>query len=243
MAGAVVVNEEKTTARKGFAESVNALRLACQVLIDLEPGIKGLAVAGHSEGNVVALMFLTEPRAENARVDTYISLSGPAFRFSDIMMNQAEADPRNGIVEFSSSRVFLDLYERSTLMVRYGDKTHLDITEKLHPYGIQAMNEEGKQYLRDYDTVDSNKLIADVNVPVLIIRVGRDVSISPNDADKLFEARCGAKAGTYRTFFPELQHYYKLVPPGMSAMEAFVLDIDSDEEVSEAIRKRLSLLR
>jgi len=59
--GAVVVNEEKANAHKRFAEKVKVLRRACQILRDLEPGIKGLAVAGHSEGRVVALMLLMEP--------------------------------------------------------------------------------------------------------------------------------------------------------------------------------------
>jgi pimeloyl-ACP methyl ester carboxylesterase len=240
--GAVVVNEEKANAHKRFAEKVKVLRRACQILRDLEPGIKGLAVAGHSEGRVVALMLLMEPRAENTRVDAYISLSGPAFLFFDVMMNQVEANSRNGIMEFSGSRVSLNLYKRSILMIRYGENIPQDIVEKLPPYGFRARNEEDKQYLRDYDTVDPSKLIAEVNVPVIIVHGGRDVSVPPDNADKLFEAGRGAKVGTCRAFFPELQHYYKWMPPGMSAMEAIGLDTESDEEVSGAIRKWLSLL-
>ena len=98
-------NKEKTNARKRFAESVNVLRLACQVLIDFEPGIKGLGYSRAQRRKRCSPPDVPDgaPRAENARVDTYISLSGPAFRFSDTMMNQAEVDSRNGIGGFPAA--------------------------------------------------------------------------------------------------------------------------------------------
>lgn len=52
-----------------------------------------------------------------------------------------------------------------------------------------------------------------------------------------------SRASTARAIFPDLQHFYKRVPQGMSAMEAFSIDSESDDCVSDAISTWQSLLR
>jgi fermentation-respiration switch protein FrsA (DUF1100 family) len=97
------------------------------------------------------------------------------------------------------------------------------------------MDPAAQNYLREYDRVDSLKLMAAVPCPVLIVQGGNDTSVLPDNADLLFSARKGNPAPTEKAFFPDLQHFYKKCPPGLDPNLAFALDSDSDPAVAEAI--------
>ena len=107
--------------------------------------------------------------------------------------------------------------------------------KQLPPFGVYAMDEASKRYLRDYDEVDSRLLITEVPCPVLIVQGGNDTSVYPDNAEMLWEARKKSPALTDRAYFPEVQHFYKVVAPGTDEMAAFGLETESDPRVTEAI--------
>ena len=97
------------------------------------------------------------------------------------------------------------------------------------------MDETSKRYLREYDEIDSRKLIAELACPVLIVQGKKDTSVYPDNADMLLEARKGNPAPTEVALFPGLQHFYKAVPPGLDPMAVFGLETESDPAVAAAI--------
>ncbi len=70
---------------------------------------------------------------------------------------------------------------------------------------------------------------------MLIVQGGNDTSVYPDNAEMLWEARKTSPAPTDRAYFPELQHFYKVVAPGTDPMAAFGLETESDTRVAEAI--------
>jgi pimeloyl-ACP methyl ester carboxylesterase len=109
---------------------------------------------------------------------------------------------------------------------------------------MHQVNEGSRRYLHEYDAaLDPSQAIAKVPCPVLIVQGGQDESVFAENGERLFEARNAIDpVHTAKAFFPDLQHFYKKVQPGMPAMEAFALEDESDDRVSRAISEWLSSL-
>ena len=240
-AGTIRLDEEAAVAHRRFSERTVVAAQACREMRELVPEAKACAIAGHSEGSVVALLVATQ--GSDAAVDACICLSGPACRFFDLMIRQAEATMKDGMASFADFKFPFELYRKSIELVRAGEPVPDHVRSALPPFGVHAMPEVAKQYLRDYDAVDSCKVIAHVPCPVLIVQGGRDTSVAPENAQALFDARTGSKTGTTKAFFPELQHFYKRVPPGISDNELFGLEGESDGEVTDQISIWLRSIR
>lgn len=232
-AGTTVLDDQQAAAHRRFGERTVVAAQACRKMKELVPEVKACAVAGHSEGSVVALLVST--LQAGVGVNACICLSGPAYRFFDLMVRQTEARVQDGMASFADFKFPFELYKKSIELVRAGEPIPDHVKAGLPPFGIHAVPEAGKQYLRDYDAVDPSKVIAEVPCPVLIVQGGRDTSVTPENAQILFEARSGSKSSTMRAFFPDLQHFYKQVPPGMADPEAYALESECDEQVSEQI--------
>jgi pimeloyl-ACP methyl ester carboxylesterase len=226
---AVTVDEEKAAAARHFGERAHVAAAALTALRGRAPGLKKLALAGHSEGSVVGSLLLTERDDLEARA--FISLSGPAWRFYDLMLRQVKTYAKDGVLEFGPNRIPLELYELSVRVARNAEP----LPEKLKDVaiGFHNMPEEGKQYLREYDAVDNSVLIARVPCPVLIVQGGLDASVFPDNADRLMETRCASRYPTDRADFPDLDHMYKKTEPGR--LFARLDDQDVDEDVSQRI--------
>ncbi len=82
--------------------------------------------------------------------------------------------------------------------------------------------------------------LAKVRQPVLIVQGGRDDSVPPSHADLLRASR--GNLSTEVTTFPNLTHFYKVAPAGMSPMQSMALDTPSDPAVAEAIAEWASRL-
>jgi pimeloyl-ACP methyl ester carboxylesterase len=232
-AGAEVLDPAAAADHRHFADRTNVVVEALSSLRDSVPGLKRCALAGHSEGGPVAVVLLSS--RPDLRVDAYISLSAPALRIFDTMLQQMEPSAKDGVLYVWGMRVSLDDYKRSLDLVRKGLPIPDDLMKRLPPVGVHRMDEASQRYLREYDEVDSKDLIAKVACPVLIVQGGRDTSVLPVNAQLLFDARKGSAAPTERADFPALQHFYKVWPQGLDPMAAFGLETESDPAVAAAI--------
>jgi alpha-beta hydrolase superfamily lysophospholipase len=232
--GVTVLDKEKAEAHRRFADRTTVVAEAIRMLRAIVPGLKHIALAGHSEGGPVALLLMTRDKA--LKIDAYISLSAPARRMFDIMLQQTEKTVRDGMASFGPQTFPFAAYKKAMDLTRKGEPVPAELLKVLPPFGVYAMDEASKRYLRDYDEVDSRILIAEVPCPVLIVQGGNDTSVYPDNAEMLWEARKKSPAQTERVYFPELQHFYKVIAPGTDPMAAFGLETESDVRVAEAIK-------
>jgi alpha-beta hydrolase superfamily lysophospholipase len=231
--GVTVLDKDMAAAHRHFADRTAVVAEAVRVLRAVVPGLKYVALAGHSEGGPVSLLLMTTDR--EVKIDAYISLSAPARRMFDIMLQQTAATVRDGMVSFGPMKYPFSAYEQAMTLVREGKPVPQDLLKQLPPMGVYAMDETSKRYLREYDEIDSRKLIAAITCPVLIVQGTKDTSVFPDNADMLLEARKGNPAPTEIAIFPGLQHFYKAVPPGLDQMAVFGLETESDPAVAAAI--------
>jgi fermentation-respiration switch protein FrsA (DUF1100 family) len=153
----------------------------------------------------------------------------------DIMRQQTALTVRDGMASFGPMTYPFSAYEQAMALVREGRPVPPDVMKQLPPMGVWAMDETSKRYLREYDEIDSRKLIAEIDCPVLIVQGKMDTSVYPDNADMLLEARKGSPAPTEIALFPGLQHFYKAVPAGLDPMAVFGLETESDAAVAAAI--------
>lgn len=231
--GVTIVDKEISAAHRHFADRTTVVAEAVRLVRSAVPGVRWCALAGHSEGGPVVLLLLAQN--SDIKVDACISLSAPARRIFDIMLQQVEKSVKDGMVTFGPMKIPYSDYKHAMDLVRKGQPVPPDLLKRLPPFGVHAMDEASKQYLREYDAVDSVELIAHLPLPVLIVQGGEDTSVYPDNADMLFSARKGNPAPTDKAFFPELQHFYKKITPGLDPMAAFNLETESDSRVAEAI--------
>lgn len=239
-AGVTVIDKEAAASHRHFADRATVAAEAARLVRASVPGLKKCALAGHSEGGPVALLLLS--RGGDVAVDAYISLSAPARRIFDIMLQQTEAAVTDGIAVFGPVKFSFAAYKQALDLVRKKEPVPAELLNQLPPFGVYAMDEASKQYLREYDEVDSAALIRRLDRPVLIVQGEADTSVYPDNAGLLFDARKGNPAPTEIALFPGLQHFYKRVPPGLDPMAAFGLETESDARVASAIRAWLRKL-
>ena len=231
--GATVLDKDLAAAHRHFADRTAVVAEAVRVLRTAVPGLKYVALAGHSEGGPVSLLLMTSDKG--IKVDAYISLSAPARRMFDIMLQQTAMSVRDGMASFGPMKFPFSAYEQAMTLVREGKSVPPDLLKQLPPMGVYAMDEASKRYMREYDEVDSRKLIAAIACPVLVVQGTKDTSVYPDNADMLLEARKGNPAPTEIALFPGLQHFYKAVPAGLDPMAVFGLETESDPAVATAI--------
>jgi len=239
-AGKTIVDPEKAPAAGKFAGRAEEAARACQVLREAVPGLGRTALAGHSEGAAVGLLLLTSQ--PDIPVNAYISLSGPGRRFFDIMIEQAAPSVRDGILDMMGFRILFDDFKESFRVIREGRPVPERIRKFMPPFSIQAMPTSALEYLRDYDRLDPALAIAGLSLPVLIVQGGQDLSVLPDSADRLFAAAKEKSPIIDRAFFPELNHFYKVVPPGTPPQMNFELETETDERVARAISDWLDRL-
>jgi uncharacterized protein len=158
------------------------------------------------------------------------------------MIEQVRPNVQDGMLDMWDRKVPFDLYCRSIELIRAGQPIPEDMRQDLPPYGMHTAPPEGLRYLRDYDNLEPSELISQLSIPVLIVQGDQDTSVMPQDTDRLAAARHGKEALTAQAFFPELNHFYKVVPPGLPSMANFALETETDERVSQAVSDWLGSL-
>lgn len=241
--GAEVVDKEKRETHPIFSRQQYIAVEACKLLREKLPDMRGLAIAGHSEGSVHGLMLAQ--RSESG-IGALISLSGPSYRYIDLFVNTARklAEEQGEIIDFGAFKVNAAHYIQSFELIRAGqpltDEIKADPTMKFFVDNWDSQSKEAleaRQYMRDYDLIDPCAEIVKVPCPVLIVQGGMDESgVKADNGERLYQARQAVGAGiTEMAFFPDLQHFYKRAQPGMNSYESMQLSGETDEGVSEAI--------
>lgn len=225
--GSVILDELLEPKHQHFSERIIVAKAAFNLLQENTSRNTPTFLAGHSEGSLVAYILAQDL---NVYIDGVISLSGPAYRFFDLMINQAIARDKNSgkIDEMNWQQM------RDTLnLARQNKPIPAEVFSNPHLAGFAFLDSVAWQYLREMDAVDPIVELKKITQPALIVQGGLDESVFIENAQKLKETR--GTLNTKLVLFEKLQHFYKQVDPNLSAMESFALAGESDIGVSEAI--------
>lgn len=228
--GAEVVDSTQGEASRQFQARVTVLKAAMRVL-RARAGADGadapVVAAGHSEGAVVVSMAA----AQGVRMDGVVILSGPSVGIYDIMREQLPIPPGASPGAYAP-------FDRVVAALRTGDGIPQiesdDPTLQSLAFVVRS-GEAGIRYMTQIDAVDPVATLARVGQPVLLVQGGRDTSVPAHHAQALRAAREDAGLATELAYFPDLTHFYKVAPEGMDPMVAFMLDVESDPRVGQAI--------
>ncbi|MCU6498095.1 alpha/beta fold hydrolase [Rugamonas sp. A1-17] len=222
--GSRTVDPQAAARHADFATRTDVAAAGLALLRKAAP-VHPVIVAGHSEGALVASMLAHGPDAQ--AIDGVVILSGPSSPIFDLMREQLVAMTPAG------ANADLTMYDQTVAAIRAGEP--LPAGAQAHPQTamLAAMPAFSLAYLRSADRVDPAAELARVRQPVLIVQGGRDASVAPAHADRLRAARGGAPTDLAR--FPELTHFYKIAPPGITAMQSMALETVSDPAVAERI--------
>ena len=231
--GTVVTDPERSQAHLHFSERVVVARAALKRLRE-ELGakastVRAWAVAGHSEGAVVASLLAPQEPS----LDGLVLLSGPSIGLLGIMRDQTAS--------MSPAGADLSFYDAALARIRKGEPLPPDAARNPQTALLASMDPRNLGYLREVDAVDPAAAIAGVDLPVLLVQGGRDASVPAKHVHRLQEAR-GTKP-TRTAFFDDLQHFYKHAEPGMDPQAAFALSTPTDPRVAEAIDGWLRTLK
>jgi alpha-beta hydrolase superfamily lysophospholipase len=207
-------------------------------LLRRELGPRGLGavkvvLAGHSEGAVVVSLL----GHDGVDADGIVLLSGPSVGILGIMQEQNRRMPD---VDADQLR----LLDEVIAVIRRGAPIPEELKRRASgPTGAGALvtfPADGLAYMRDVDASDPLVAIASYEKPVLIVQGGSDMSVPTHHGEALRDAR-GGRPTTY-AFFPELQHFYKEVPPDTPPMENFGYPGPTDPRVDAAIAEWVARL-
>ena len=162
-------------------------------------------------------------------IDGVVSLAGPSVGLIGIMREQVGdvlppgADPAEALANFDAAMAH----------VHRGEAIPPELIGRPGTMMLGNVDAAGWAYIRQVDAVDPAAEAGRVPQPMLIVQGGSDSSVREHHAHRIAAAR--GPRPTEVAFFPELQHFFKPLPPGTPAMQAFALEGETDPRVVEAI--------
>ncbi|TAM75210.1 alpha/beta hydrolase [bacterium] len=223
-----------------FAERIVVARAALQALHEVS-GDAPLAVAGHSEGGLVATLLA----AQDPNVRALIELEAPGRPILDLVQRQAlaaiDGSEQTGAVSPQAAIVEKGLFAQVIAGVRLGVNPPPNVLgDPLiaryfgKPIGVELA------YLREEDRIDPARAIAGVRQPVLIVEGAADNVVPAEDAMHLNLARVSLRLPTMLKMLPGDQHYYKRVPPETTPLATMHLEGETDPAVVQTLAEWLS---
>ena len=180
-----------------------------------------LAIAGHSEGSVVATL-LAQRRPEVQRL---VLLSGPSKPLLQLMIWQRWLAGEGTEAQHAEAQAWARDYAAGRPLPPDMSANPL---ASMFAFWTQPGN---RPYLHSLECVDPCAEIARVSQPVLLVQGGRDLSVRAENADLLQRAQPRAEIAR----FPGLQHFYKSAPEGLAPQDSMSLSTESDPAVASAI--------
>ena len=241
--GTTIVDPAAAEAHETFAERVVVAQAALRALREAS-GDAPLAVAGHSEGGLVATLLA----AQDPSVRALIELEAPGRPILDLAQQQAfatiDASEQTGAATPQAAVIEKGLFAQAIASIRLGATPPAAVLgDPLiarylgKPFGAELT------YLREEDRIDPARAIASVHQPVLIVEGAADNVVPAADAIRLNLARTSAHLPTALTMLPGDQHYYKRVPPGTAPLAAMHLESQTDPAVVQTLADWLSATR
>lgn len=233
--GSTVVDKELAAKKyKLFTQRVRVAEVFWAALRE-QAGALPCFLAGHSEGAVVGALVAQK----ELDVRGVIMLSGPSRPLMHMMAwQQLESDRREGKMTVERERQ----YAAAIAMLHdFAAGRPVPADGGANPYAAMlsfSARPENAPYLRSLEAVDPTAEFAKVAQPALIVQGGRDASVAAANAEELHRAKPDAKV----EIFPELQHFYKRVSPGLPPQESFGQTSESDPSVSRAVAAWITAL-
>ena len=176
----------KTENELRFEDNYKVTLAAIDKMKDL--GFKHIVIMGHSEGSLVGMLA-----AQNAKVEGYISVAGPAQNALETIKGQ--------LYQSLPEEMALETYQKLDSI-----KQGYSIT-KFNP-GLAALLRPSVQpYLKSYFAYTPTEEIKKLKVPILIIQGGRDLQVPQAEGDALYFA---VPEATYKVY-PKMNHVLKQV--------------------------------
>jgi fermentation-respiration switch protein FrsA (DUF1100 family) len=232
--GSVVLDPAEAAAHQHFATRVSVAKAAITLLRERSHRSGRMALAGHSEGSIVASLVAADAQVG---VDALISLSGPANRRLDNVREQlARRSGANSPDLLTFDRAVEAIRQAHALPSQRGESEVGRVIELL------ASDDARRGFVREVDAIDPSDALARVSAPTLIVHGGRDQVVPHWHAEALLAARIGRSLPSALAFFPDLTHMYKKTNMSLAPDEESTLEHDSDEAVTLRIDEWLRAL-
>lgn len=160
-----------------------------------ETGTDCTFILGHSEGGLVALVAA---QAAGSSICGIVLVAAPGRTLADVMREQLRSNPDNAPI-LTDALTAIDTLE-------VGE--NVDVSG-FHPALQQIFAPQVQGFLIDAFTRDPAALIADTNLPVLIVQGDNDLQVTPVDAEALSRAQPVADLFLARG----MNHVLKETPP------------------------------
>lgn len=189
-AGAVSDPNDVTIA--GYGDDLLAWAEAIREKLPGATGTRCVIPLGHSEGGLVALAAMDRLAAPCGLV----LVSAPGRPLADVMSQQLRDNPANA--------PFVEAAEAALQSLERGER----VDASALPAALQPIFPPQVQgFLIDVFSHDPAGLIADLQVPVLVVQGTRDVQVPEDDARRLADAATQAELA----ILPDVNHALKIV--------------------------------
>jgi pimeloyl-ACP methyl ester carboxylesterase len=225
--GSVVLDTAGQAAHERFNTRVTVASAAIDLAVGLAPVSAPIALAGHSEGSIVATLLARDRAPEIAAL---ICMSGPSGRRLDNMREQVALRlgmPRTG--ELAD-------YDTAAAAIRAGRRLAPALFDHQQTRMLLPLAHDPSlaSFIREVDAIDPSYELTKVDAPTLIIQGDRDGVVGRWHADALSDARRRRSLPIDTFHFPDLSHMYKSTSSGLGA-EEWTNDTESDRRVSAAM--------
>lgn len=180
------VTEESLTIETSAADAATLVGFLAK-----QAGITRVALVGHSEGGLVALLA-----ARRAEVDRIVLVTAAGFPLGQVLRKQFARQP---IPEETMAGI-----ERAIAAIEAGK----EVGQLLPPLD-QLFRASVQPFLRSVLTLDPTTLVKETKRPLLVIGGGNDLQIGRFD----FDALRGAKEGVQSLWLTQLTHTLKAADP------------------------------
>jgi pimeloyl-ACP methyl ester carboxylesterase len=147
---------------------------------------------GHSEGALIALAAAQTPEG----LCGVILVAAPGRKLGDVLREQLRANLAN-VPVLASALAAIDSLEAGKLVD----------TADMNPALLPLFAPQVQPFLIDLMSKDPALLASRIRAPILIIQGGRDLQVSPADAERLHKAQPTSRL----SLFPEMNHVLKRV--------------------------------
>ena len=190
-------------------------------------------VAGHSEGSVVASRLAASERGRG--LDGAVLLAGPSVGILGIMREQIGFGLTPNQVDDARARL-----DEAIGFIRRGEQVPIVLTQGpgMGIGALASMPEEGRRYMCEVDATDPLDVARSMTQRTLVVQGGNDGSVPSHHGEALRGALQSRANGVERTeylFIPEVTHMFKVVPPEITAQDAFGFPGPTDARVSDGI--------